>query len=442
MSVLSNDVLVIGAGPAGLLAAWIAAKRGAQVRLLAAGIGTTHVAPGWIRVLDHVPGTSRPTGGVPGTFVATHPDHPYALAGLDALRGGLAALREVGKPAGINYVGDDLTPSAPPSLPGKGAGGIGVAPGKGTGGIDLYPTALGATIQAAFVPESFAAGDLRTPGAMLIAGPAGWRDFYPKLCAENLARAGYPARGVTFDLPEMAAASRFDATPPGLAQLFERPEVRARVAAQLGPQLEGATRVGLPAVLGLEGYAETWRDLQGRLGVSVFEIPTLPPSVPGMRLYQAFKAGLLKLGVPILLDMTATRGVVEGNRATGVVVPDVVRDRTYRADTIILATGGLYGGGITSDHTGALREAVFGLPLHAPAEMNVWFDPQFLADRGHPIHRAGVRVNAAMQPVDESGRVALENVRIAGRLLAHYDPLTEGSTEGVWLASAYRAASM
>ena len=33
------------------------------------------------------------------------------------------------------------------------------------------------------------------------------------------------------DLPEMAAASRFDLTPVGLAQLFERAEVRARVAA-------------------------------------------------------------------------------------------------------------------------------------------------------------------------------------------------------------------
>ena len=51
-----------------------------------------------------------------------------------------------------------------------------------------------------------------------------------------------------------------------------------------------------------------------------------------------------------------------------------------------------------------------------------------------------MRANAQMQPVDEAGRVVLENVRIAGRLLAGYDPLAEGSTEGVWLATAYRAA--
>jgi glycerol-3-phosphate dehydrogenase subunit B len=146
--------------------------------------------------------------------------------------------------------------------------------------------------------------------------------------------------------------------------------------------------------------------------------------------------------VQILLDMTAVRGVVEGGRATGIVVPNVVRDQTYRADTFVLATGGLYGGGITSDYTGTLREVVFGLPLQAPTgNPEGWFAPQFLGQDEHPIHRAGVRANARMQPVDESGRAILKNVRVAGRLLAGYDPLAEGSTEGVWSATAYRAAT-
>ncbi len=426
-----DDVLVIGAGPAGLLAAWVAARRGAKVRLVAAGIGTTHVSPGWLRVLDHVAGTSASTEGasVPGTLLANwivaHPDHPYALADLGALRGGLAALREIGKAAGIHFVGE----------------------------LDanlLLPTALGAVVEAAFVPESFAAGDLRAPSSaggqrrpLLIAGPAGWRDFYPQLCADNLARQGFPAQAATFDLSEMHAG-KFDITPPGLARLFERPDVRQRVADQIKPRLDAAhaARVGFPAILGLDLAAEAWRDQQERIGVPVFEIPTLPPSVPGMRLYHAFKAGLIAAGVPILLDMTATAGVMEGTRATGVVVPNVVRDQTYRAGTVILATGGLYGGGIVTDHKGAMREAVFGLPLHVPGGLDEWFAPQFLGRGEHPIHSAGVRANLRLQPVDELGRVVLENVRVAGRLLANYNPLAEGSTEGAWLATAFRAASV
>ena len=422
-----EDVLVIGAGPAGLLAAWVAHQRGAKVRVMAAGIGTTHVSPGWIQILNEAPGASLES------WIDAHPEHPYALAGMDALAGGMAALREVCGRAGLNYVGAPA-PSSPQRTRDF-AGQVLAANFR-------LPTALGAVVQAAVVPESFAVGNLRQPGAMLIAGPAGWRDFYPKLCADNLTRQGFPAQAATFDLPELHT-SKFDATPVGLARLFDRADVRERVAAQLKPKLDGATRVGFPAVLGLDHSAVAWRDLSDRLGVPTFEIPTLPPSVPGMRLYNAFKIALTQAGVPILLDMTAVRGVVEGDRATGIVVPDVVRDRTYRADTFILATGGLYGGGITSDYTGALHEAVFGLPLQTPAgSSDDWFASQFLGQAGHPIQRAGVRANAQMQPVGASGRVVLENVRVAGRLLAGYDPLAEGSTEGVWLATAYCAASL
>ena len=95
-----KDVLIIGAGPAGLLAAWVARQRGAKVRVLASGIGTTHISPGWIQVLNESPGVSLES------WIAAHPEHPYALAGMDALTGGLAALREVCARAGLNYVSE------------------------------------------------------------------------------------------------------------------------------------------------------------------------------------------------------------------------------------------------------------------------------------------------------------------------------------------------
>jgi glycerol-3-phosphate dehydrogenase subunit B len=407
---MTDDVLVIGAGPAGLLAAWTARQRGARVKVLAAGIGTTHIMPGWLGVLD----AAGPLTPALERLAAEQPEHPYALAGADAIQAGVMMLRQVCEPAGLNYVGDL------------------------SGNMQL-PTALGAAAGAAYAPESFVAGDLRDDSPMLIAGVDGWRDFYPLLCAENLARQGHATRGVTFALPE-TEAGKFDATPVALARLFDRPEIRERVAHLLRPRLEAAQRVGFPAVLGLEHHNEAWHDLQDRLGAPVFEIPTLPPSVPGMRLFAAFKRALARAGVQLLLDMQATAGVVEGNHAIGVVVPGASRPATYRAGRIILATGGLYGGGITSDHHGTLREAVFGLPVETPGALGDWFDPQLISAASHPIHRAGVRANRAMQPVTADGRVLLEDVRVAGRLLAGCQPIAEGSTEGVWLATAYRAA--
>jgi glycerol-3-phosphate dehydrogenase subunit B len=348
-------------------------------------------------------------------LAAQEPGHPYALAGADAVQAGLAMLREAIEPAGLSYFGS-ITENL------------------------LLPTALGAAHRAAYAPESFVAGDLRERAPMLIVGPDGWRDFYPLLCAENLARQGFAARGMTFALPE-SEAGKFDTTPPGFARLFERPEIRKRIVYLLKPHLAGVQRIGFPAILGLEHHREVWQELQEQLGLPIFEIPTLPPSVPGLRLFVALKRALARAGVQLLLDMSATHGLAEGRTVTGVVVPTVTgRQAVYQAERYILATGGLYGGGVTSDHHGTLRETVFDLPVEAPGGLGDWFGQELLGASGHPIHRAGVRVNRVMQPVDADGRVSLENLWAAGRLLAGSQPLLEGSTEGVWLASAYRAA--
>jgi glycerol-3-phosphate dehydrogenase subunit B len=404
-----DDLLVVGAGPAGLLAAWLAAQQGRKTRLIAKGIGTTHLMPGWLDILSDPAG---PAGALPG-FLADHPQHPYALAGLDALEASIIALRQALAPQRLRYVGDLLDNFA-------------------------LPTALGTIHRAALVPESMAAGDLRHAGANLIVGPCGWREFYPALCADNLQQHGYPARSASFDLYELHQG-KFDVTPGSLARLFDDPEVRQRVAAQLHPVLAGVDRVGFPAILGLNDSYVAWQDMQYLLERPVFEIPTLPPSVPGMRLYAALKAALTASGVPITLDMPAIRGWTEADGTVGVAVQNVVRETVYRAHEVVLATGGLYGGGILTDHRGEVHEAVYDLALHLPGPLEEWFSDSFLGSDIHPVHQVGVRVNHAMQPIDESGAVTCPLVRVAGRLLSHADPVREGSTEGIWLCSAYRA---
>lgn len=403
-----DDVLVIGGGPAGLFAAWLARQRFERVRVLAGGIGSTHIMPGWLGLLD---GEGGP-GVAIRKLAGSQPGHPYGLAGYEALKEGLAVLQALCEPFGLRFAGSFERNMR-------------------------LPTALGAVLPAAFAPESFAAGDLAAPGAMLIAGPTGWRDFYPALAAANLRRQGVEAQALAFDLPEIHAV-KFDNISSGLARLFDQADVRERVARQIRAQLNGAIRLGVPAVLGLNDYPRAWQHLQDLVGVPVFEIPTLPPSVPGMRLYNVFKNALARAGVQVLLNMPVERPLIEGNRVVGVAVKNVVRETVYRAKHVILATGGLYGGGLFSDHHGALREVVFGLPPTGVPAMCEWFTDQFLPG-DHPIHYAGIAVDRSMRPLDERGEAVFENVRVAGRALAGYNGACEGSTEGVWIASAYAA---
>ncbi len=158
-----DNLLVIGAGPAGLLAAGIAAQGGARVRVLAAGIGTTHIMPGWLGVLRGDGGTGLKP--LLRTFASERPEHPYALAGLDALERGLAALRALVEPAGLTYVGDLV-------------------------GNFRLPTALGSEAQAAVVLAVSLPGDSFRPLRCSLRGRrAGADSIRLALCAENSSMA-------------------------------------------------------------------------------------------------------------------------------------------------------------------------------------------------------------------------------------------------------------
>ncbi len=264
------DVAVIGAGVAGLAAGAQLAQRGASVCVIAKGVGSTHLAPGTIDVLGHVPELVHEPGEALRDFVASRPDHPYALTGSESLAAGVEWFRgciERGPHPGYRY----------------------------TGGLErnlLLPTALGAIRPSALVPETYAAGEVGGDGPVCVVGIPPLRDFQASLCAANLARAGVSARAV--ELP--VDLGRPEANAVGLARRLDQSSFRASFAAELTPRLRSGERVALPAAVGLRDPHGAWADLQHRLGRHVFEIPTPPPSASGIRVYDALRAALRAAG--------------------------------------------------------------------------------------------------------------------------------------------------
>ena len=84
------------------------------------------------------------------------------------------------------------------------------------------------------------------------------------------------------------------------------------------------------------------------------------------------------------------RGIVENGRCVGVEVEALGHTNPFYADHFILATGGLYNGGILSDESGRLWEPIFDLPVQRPngEGRDGWYHDNLLQHRGHPIHRA------------------------------------------------------
>ena len=415
---MSYDVIVVGTGVAGLAAAVRLAEDGARVLVLAKGIGATHLTGATVDVLGYDPERVEAPGDALGRLVAAQPGHPYARVGAEAVGEALAWLR--------------AQVAASP-----------FAPYAYEGGLErnhLLPTAVGAPKPTAMAPRTMLAGDLRAGGAPIcIAGIRRLKDFHPLLCAENIAAAtGTEARGVELDLP---LTGRADENAQGLARQLEDPVVRGALVQQLANTLRVGERVGLPAVLGLGDPHAVWSDLEHRLGRPVFEIPTLPPSVPGMRLYTILRAALRRAGGRQVIGPEVVGPVAAGARLEGLRVRVGKREEVRRAGHVVLATGGFASGGLQLDSRWRARDAALGLPLAGvPEPGELRFTPRYFEDQ--PMARAGIVVDDELRPLGADGEPSYENVRVAGASIAGAAPWKEKSGEGISLATGLRAAGL
>ena len=403
---LHFDAVVIGAGTAGLTAAARLAQAGARVCVLAKGVGSTHLAPGTIDVLGYAPDrVTEPLEAIAG-LPATH---PYARIGAPVVREALEwfiATAQAGPHPGYGYTGD------------------------GAANLRL-PTAVGALRPSALVPDTMAGGDATGLSRVCIVGTPALRDFHPALCAENLRAAGIDARSVNLAL----VLERADMSALGIAKRMDDPGWRAQFCAQLSPLLRASEHVGLPAMLGLSDPHGVLADLEARLGRRVFEIPTLPPSVPGMRLYEILRTALRAAGGRLVLGGEVVSAHRDGDRIASVATRAAGRDKAYAAPWFVLATGGFASGGIELDSRWATRERILGLPLDGvPAASEPRFTARYLDEQ--PLARAGVAVDSDLRATGAA------NVFVAGAALPGAAPWREGCGEGVALASGVRAAQL
>ncbi len=412
------DLIVVGAGLAGLFAAYTAAQSGLKVKVMARGLGAMHWGAGTVGVLGYYPDARTAVAHplqVVEALAATEPAHPYALLETGELQGALVGFLALAEALGLPYAGAD-----------------------GAGENLWLPSPAGAARPAFLAPQAQLAGALK-PGApaLLVVGWRGMRDYYPTLIADNLSRQGYPARAAF--LPMDLVTGRRDASTVHLALELDRPARRAALASALKALVRPGEHVGLPAVLGLEAHGAAWAELTAQVEAPVFEIPTLPPSVPGMRLTNALRRRLAAMGVRVELNSEIIGFGAEAGRVAWLETETSARPLRHRAGHYLLATGGILGGGIATDHTGAVWETVFGLPVSAPQERGDWLRTSALDPAGQPIYRAGVQVNRQFQPVDAGAAPVYANVWAAGALLAHADPIRERSLEGIALATAAAA---
>jgi glycerol-3-phosphate dehydrogenase subunit B len=374
-------------------------------------------------------------------MAATHWTHGgldvAAPAGARTTRAGIEVLsRARGHP--YRVLSGDVEPALMHHLATLEAAGLPYA-----GGLDAVltpiPTPIGTWRPAAILPAAQAAAlaPWAADEGLLLVGFDRFRDAWPRFAAAILSRrAAGPriVRAAEAALPDTHDLHNLNALV--VARLFDDAAWRARALAAVREVVPpGRWRVGLPAVLGLTDHGAALTDASAAIGHPVFEVPGLPPSVPGLRLFEALRASLLAAGGRFQFGFPVVEVERDGGRIVAIHTEGASRTMRIAASAFVLATGGIGGAGIRALPDGTLEERVFGLLVEAPPP-GAWFADDPLSPQ--PLDLAGIRVDDELRPAE--GGIA--NVHVIGSSLAGMRYLDERCGDGVAIASAHRAARL
>ena len=225
--------------------------------------------------------------------------------------------------------------------------------------------------------------------------------------------------------------------PEVMARALEVPATRRKLA-KLLQQATGEIKViGLPAILGMHEPDRVRTELEKLTGMKIFEIPTMPPSVPGIRLREMFEQVFPQKGINLIPQQKVNALTFNSDGAL-LSLADNYGPITIHSKTVILATGRFLSGGLEA-HISGITESLLNLPVTQPACSTDWYLDKYTDSRGHAIHKAGIEVDSSFRPLNENGKPYNESLFAAGIILAHQDWIRGRSGAGIAIATAYKA---
>ena len=402
----TSDVIVIGGGLAGFMAAAVAASHKQKVTVLTYGSGSLPLASGAIDFFD----AKNPDAAIKN--LPAH--HPYKKIGVKTCDAAIKFFCDVTAQANLPYNGR-LSAQIP------------------------IVTAVGTLKYSALVPESMDASKLASKKKVFVVEINGLKDFYGKMIADNLKKI-FPAKSFEVAKIDLKLLGGRDITCMDAAQLLtDNEQPLASELKVLNATADDA--IIIPPILGIAGSLSR-SAVQTQIRADIIETTCLPPSPSGLRLQRAFIRYLQNAGVRVFENTKVVRGVVSGKKVTGVVVENVVREKIFPARKIILATGGFYSGGIQMRDFDNPREPIFDIPVFFPEGAENWSNAQLFSDKPQGFSMTGILTNDDLNPVDAGGKVLYDNLHVVGANLGGCDKIFERSMGGIAISSAYKAATI
>lgn len=435
------EVLVVGGGIAGAIAAIAARRRGAQVVLVRRSLGATALSSGAMDIApDPLATPQRPRGQELSLEACVHhlagsrPTHPYARLGseLGRLPEVLAFAEEVVDGLGI------VSPLEPNRC---------------------LPTPMGTLKFSGGALGSVIGGDLSTSEERI--GVVGFRNhleydagLWAGMLQAACARAGIARSFVPVECDFLKTEEEMILRPFEIAaRIDDDPGAFVKSVGAALPA--GVERLLFPPILSRGDPSQVLDLLESQLFLPAAESLATRLSVHGLRLQAHLDEALAREGVEIRsgelrarrprdLDSLelhpATPALPPWQAFTPTSTPPMpARGAPVEARAVILATGKFLSGGLQKN--GCIFEPFLDLPVFVEGRRctsSYRLTSHALLD-DQPFFSTGLRTDQRLRPQDEGGRTIDERLFACGDLLEGHDPGRDGSAMGVALFTGYLA---
>ncbi|MBF0224033.1 MAG: glycerol-3-phosphate dehydrogenase subunit GlpB [Desulfobacterales bacterium] len=425
---MNYDCIIIGGGLSGLICGIKCLSEGLNCAIISAGMNSLNFSSGSIDLLGFHPKNQFVNApfACMESFIAVNPFHPYATCGIDIIEESLYFFKDALEKENLtlfsNGKNNHFTVTAVGAIKPTFFSQIGMFNEK---------------IKSAFERKS----------KIAIINIQGYRDFYPLIIAKNLVKneifkdiniiTGSVDMISLFKSKFKTKKNPYEFRSIDIARFFEDDLFIEEIANKIIDAAKDAEIVAMPAFFGKHPSCAPIKKLEDLTGRIFYEIPTLPPSICGMRLDEALKSRFTGLGGIFI----AGDKVVSGKILNGKV--EYVSTENYgasklKAKCFVLSTGSFFSGGIKSGFQ-FMKEPLFNLQMEYTVIRRKWYNNLFFDPESHPFFNFGVKTDYTFRPYDNCGKI-IENLFCSGAILANYNPIKEGSGGGVAISTGYKAA--
>jgi glycerol-3-phosphate dehydrogenase subunit B len=289
------DVIVVGGGVAGLTAAAVAARHGQRVALVATGPSSFVLGNGCVKA---------------GEFTQPSAAHEVSAA--------IGFFLEMAEAAGCPFAGD-------------------VSEQR------LLPTILGDFETVALAPRSLWNAEPCNSSSTAIVGIRELSCFDERFMTARMTEQArklgfwcdYAARQISLahifgcSVTTLRIAAKFDSDAA----------YRVELAGALRLAVPGFDRILVPGILGLHSSGQQLAQFEREVGCSVCELPTLPPSVPGLRLFNRLMGHLNGIGVELFQGFPVQSLRIEDGCCSELQIASPGHPTILHGDCVVVAAG-------------------------------------------------------------------------------------------------------